>query len=333
MAGYFKAMRSPEYEELWKDHPAFVLLSVIAYRARRTNRPSITKLARGEALIGDHAVYGMTESQYRAAKSRLEESGLATFKGTTKGTIAKLTSTHVYDINEDDSDDPDGGPTTDERRSSDGRTTDKRRTSDGQATTNKNERKKECKNETLSRGGGELSSIHSSGNAYADLCTALVNTGNLLGLTVAHVEEAAAAHPGAALESNETMQRLVAVAGSVGAKIENADKCKEWLRKAAARISEVRPLLIGLRNTGKLPALQYEHLVRVDRDHRKARIFLPDGRARLIEMAQGVTGTVNNTVLWLDKAVSQIEEKALADAEGGVGDGSRRRERNRFEET
>lgn len=105
------------------------LLSVIAYRARRTDAFNGDGLQVGEALIGDYKNYGMTERRYRTAKQRLAKWGFSTFKTTNKGTIAKLTGTSIWNINADESDEQ-----------SDRQATDKRRTSDEQKTTNKNER-------------------------------------------------------------------------------------------------------------------------------------------------------------------------------------------------
>jgi len=65
----------------------------------------------------------------KEAKTRLKRYRLATFNGSTRGTVATLTSSVIYEVNLE----KDGG-------SCDGQTTNKRRTSDEPATTKKNER-------------------------------------------------------------------------------------------------------------------------------------------------------------------------------------------------
>lgn len=106
---------------------AYILLGVIAQRARRTNKFNRFGLTVGQALIGDHKKYGMTEREYRTAKKKLKKWGFATFKGTNKGTIATLCDKRIYDINPETKD-----------GQSDETKTDKRRARDGQGTTNKN---------------------------------------------------------------------------------------------------------------------------------------------------------------------------------------------------
>ncbi len=126
---WVKFKRSKATEELLKDHNAWALLSLIAYRARRTNEFNIHNLKPGEALIGDHEACGLTQREYRTAKKNLEMWNLATFKATNKGTIAKLINSDIFDINLDDND-----------KQVDSQTTSKRQTSDKQTTTNKLEK-------------------------------------------------------------------------------------------------------------------------------------------------------------------------------------------------
>ena len=99
--GFVKLMRSDATWELMKDPNAFCLLSVIAFRAKRTDDFNVHGLRKGQALIGDYASYGMTEKEYRGAKQRLQRYGLAHFRGTNRGTIATLLNTSVCDINEE----------------------------------------------------------------------------------------------------------------------------------------------------------------------------------------------------------------------------------------
>jgi hypothetical protein len=69
----------------------------------------------------------LSERQYRTAKQFLAKFNFATFKATTKGTIATIINTRVFDVNLEASD----GQT-------DRQPTDGRRRGDGRATTNKN---------------------------------------------------------------------------------------------------------------------------------------------------------------------------------------------------
>ncbi len=97
--GFIKLMRSDATRELLKDPKAFDLLTTIALRAKRRDDLNIHGLKPGQALIGDHANCGLREQEYRRAKIRLQRYGLARFEGTSKGTIATLCSTVIYDIN------------------------------------------------------------------------------------------------------------------------------------------------------------------------------------------------------------------------------------------
>jgi hypothetical protein len=99
-AGFLKLMRSPESQELLHSDPlAFALLTVIALRARWRSALNVRGLEFGEALIGDHNAMGFTRAQYRTRLSRLVKWGLVTTRPTRRGTIARLTSTTVFDIN------------------------------------------------------------------------------------------------------------------------------------------------------------------------------------------------------------------------------------------
>jgi len=109
--GFIKLTRADDTLELLKDHNAFVLLTVIALRARRTEEFNVRNLRPGEALIGDYARYGMSRQQYRSAQRRLRHWGFASFKPTTNGTIATLLDERVYDVNIA-REKPSGGPGT-----------------------------------------------------------------------------------------------------------------------------------------------------------------------------------------------------------------------------
>lgn len=137
MAGYIKLIRGEETTALFRDRNAFILLAAIAYRARRTDDP-VSDLKVGEAQIGDVKNYGLTQQEYRTAKRKLKKWGFATFKATSKGTIAKLANTRIYDINlADGNEQPNEQPTS------------KQRAANEQLTTNKNVRMEECKKSAI----------------------------------------------------------------------------------------------------------------------------------------------------------------------------------------
>ena len=119
---------SPELEFLISGHHnEFILLTVISQRARRSfDRCKFTGAEQNQALIGDFKNYGMSERNYRTAKKNLEKWEFATFKGTSKGTIATLCNSDVYDINAEEGDGQHDGQPTDDRRTGDGRVTTKK---------------------------------------------------------------------------------------------------------------------------------------------------------------------------------------------------------------
>ncbi|MDD3275429.1 MAG: hypothetical protein PHP93_00060 [Kiritimatiellales bacterium] len=100
MNGFVKLNRSVETMELLETDPnAFLLLALIALRARWSSVPNRRNLQPGQCLLGDHAKCGLTQKEYRTAKNRLESLGYVAFKGTNKGTVATILSTQVYDVN------------------------------------------------------------------------------------------------------------------------------------------------------------------------------------------------------------------------------------------
>jgi hypothetical protein len=117
--GFIKLNRSPETLELLNDPNAFILLTLIALRARRTDEFNVHDLRSGEALIGDFKKCGLTHAQYRTAMKRLGRWSLVAFRPTSRGTIATLLDHRVYDINDSGSD----KPTTNERQANDKQTT------------------------------------------------------------------------------------------------------------------------------------------------------------------------------------------------------------------
>ena len=133
--GWFRCHRGEMGLELLKASPhAFALLYIIAHRARWSDGFNHHGLAIGEAFIGDHASYGMTEQNYRTAKGHLAKWGFATFKPTNKGTVARIINTGIFDASPLPANGQDSG-----------RVTDASRTGNGQVTTNKegNNAKKE----------------------------------------------------------------------------------------------------------------------------------------------------------------------------------------------
>lgn len=111
-SGYIKLRHSNATRELLKDLNAFIVLTVIALRAKRTNDFSIHGLRIGQALIGDYESYGLSRQQYRSAKDRLKRYGLAGFRATNEGTIATLLNSLIYDINDTASQRTDDGQAT-----------------------------------------------------------------------------------------------------------------------------------------------------------------------------------------------------------------------------
>jgi hypothetical protein len=96
---YIKLYRSDAAVELLKDKSAFMLLTQIALRARRTDNFNVTGLKPGEALVGDYKTIGLSRQSYRSALLRLEKWKFITIKTTNKGTVATLCNYDIYDIN------------------------------------------------------------------------------------------------------------------------------------------------------------------------------------------------------------------------------------------
>lgn len=118
--GWFKAVRSEVAGELIRANKnAFVLLFIIAARARWRGGFNAHGLAQGESFLGDHNAYAMSEREYRTAKKLLERHGFATFKATNKGTIATLANSAVFDIWHRQEDGQKDMLTTDDRRTGD----------------------------------------------------------------------------------------------------------------------------------------------------------------------------------------------------------------------
>jgi hypothetical protein len=126
--GFIKLNRCEEIDELLaKEHDAFILLTIIAMRCKRTSCFSSQNLKPGEALIGDYENYGMTEQRYRTSKLKLEKWKFATFRSTNKGTIANLVDSTLWDVNlENDTNKITNKKTLDQRPANDQLTTNKK---------------------------------------------------------------------------------------------------------------------------------------------------------------------------------------------------------------
>jgi len=99
-SGYIMLIRSELVLRLIKNRPsAYLLLTQIALRVKRSDGLTLDNLSVGEAYIGDFRTYGVTEQVYRSDKKFLEKYKLATFKPTPRGTIAKLVNTDIFDVN------------------------------------------------------------------------------------------------------------------------------------------------------------------------------------------------------------------------------------------
>lgn len=78
----------------------FLLLSLIAIRARRTDENNWDGLEIGEAKLGDFKSCGLTRARYRAAIQNLKSNQQITIRTTNRGTIAKISNSAHYDINQ-----------------------------------------------------------------------------------------------------------------------------------------------------------------------------------------------------------------------------------------
>jgi len=149
--GWIKAVRSVQVKSLMaKSHSMMCLLWIIALRAWRGPGINGYGCGPGEAFIGDCLTLGFTQKSYRVCKRQLEKLGKCSFRATNKGTIAKLLTVDIFDINLDEA-------VTDriqkgKQGASQGQTEGNPGANEGQAegkqgATNKNERSKEVKNE------------------------------------------------------------------------------------------------------------------------------------------------------------------------------------------
>lgn len=119
-----KAWGTGDAMELLKlNHHAYVLAAVIALRARWTDEFNQHNLAKGEAFLGDHREYSMSEQEYRTAKKHLEKWKFATFKATNKGTIGKLIDHRLFTPPDFDGNEQNNRQVTGGQRTANGRLT------------------------------------------------------------------------------------------------------------------------------------------------------------------------------------------------------------------
>lgn len=103
-------------EKLISKRPtAFLLLSQIHLRAKRSNTNDDATLQVGECWIGDKSYCGNKEKIYRGDKAFLEKYGFAKFRGTKVGTIAKVLRIDLINPNLDCVGEPKGGAFPDQK--------------------------------------------------------------------------------------------------------------------------------------------------------------------------------------------------------------------------
>jgi len=130
--GFLLCTRNGNALELLKaNNCAFVLLFVIAYRARWHEGFNSHELEVGEALIGDYRACGMSHRQYRTAVEQLRKWGFATFTPTSKGTIAKIVDSSVFDIRPYPTDNQKDNQPTNDRQTGDKQPTNNTDCTDG----------------------------------------------------------------------------------------------------------------------------------------------------------------------------------------------------------
>jgi hypothetical protein len=110
---WFKIMRNPALPDLVRANKnVVILIMAIAYRARWNPKSiNLHGLEIGEAIC-DYDNWGLTEREFRTAKSDAEKWGLATFKATNKGTIASLCNSDIFEIVPVANDEQNDGQTT-----------------------------------------------------------------------------------------------------------------------------------------------------------------------------------------------------------------------------
>ncbi|MDD4136199.1 MAG: hypothetical protein PHN66_03960, partial [Candidatus Shapirobacteria bacterium] len=94
----FKRNSESFWKLVQKRHSAFILLCIIAQRARRFSDEN-TGLETGESWIGDFEKYNSTRSKYRTDLKWLVKFGFITTRKHDRGTAAKLIDSTIFDIN------------------------------------------------------------------------------------------------------------------------------------------------------------------------------------------------------------------------------------------
>jgi hypothetical protein len=136
---WFTAIRSDEVMELiLASRNAFILAYIIGYRARWKDGFNRHGLEQGEAMLGDFETYGMTEQEYRTAKTQLSQFGFATFRATTRGTIGKLMDTRLFALLPPERNEQNNGQATDRQRTGNGRVTTTGRLKEGKTVKTEN---------------------------------------------------------------------------------------------------------------------------------------------------------------------------------------------------
>lgn len=95
---FVKLLESEASLDILRHPKAFALLTLVALRAYKGTGLNAKGLDRGQAFIGDQERCGLTSREYRTAKAQLSKWRLATFQGTSRGTIATLVPNGIYDI-------------------------------------------------------------------------------------------------------------------------------------------------------------------------------------------------------------------------------------------
>jgi len=99
--GWIKLYRGELTNELLRNPNAFLLLTQIALRARRTDAFNLANLKLGQCFVGDHQNLGLTRSKYRTALKFLEKNGFVKVVGKSRlGTVVRLETKDFFDINE-----------------------------------------------------------------------------------------------------------------------------------------------------------------------------------------------------------------------------------------
>jgi len=116
--GWFKAMRHPDLPELVRtNHNAYLVATIIAYRARWNPKAfNPHGLEMGEAIV-DYANWGLSEGQFRRGLAALEKWGFATSRTTNRGTIARLVNTDLFCVVASQHKEQTDEPTTDQTTS------------------------------------------------------------------------------------------------------------------------------------------------------------------------------------------------------------------------